>query len=163
MEFSEIKHNVAKQDEVYICNLIWRDSWRAVLSYLTDRDYSIFDGFTLPVGSLTLGCYWSGKGYIMWEMYGPDRKLRGYYFHICSPPCIGRASLEYLDLVIDVWFFPDGSFRFLDREELWQLSFSGSVDRALAIRAEEEAKGIVQNFGRITTEGRSLTMRGGRT
>ena len=118
MQFREVKRNITKPDELYICELVWRDSWRAVLSYVTDRDYRIFDGFILPEGSLTLGFYWSGKGYIMWEMYGPARGLKGYYFHICNPPHIGDNSLEYLDLVLDIWFFPGGSFKFLDREEL---------------------------------------------
>jgi predicted RNA-binding protein associated with RNAse of E/G family len=104
----EIKHNLNKPDQTFECNLERHEGDRILISYVSDQSYQVLD-ILVPPGTQTLAYYQAGLPYIIWKWTGPDSQLIGYYIHICDEVEISETHVEYRDLILDVWFFPDGS------------------------------------------------------
>ena len=65
----------------------------------------------------------------------PDDALLGRLFHLCEGPIIAGDSVHYTDLLLDLWFAPDGLVRELDRDEVDEALAKGwlSDDRLAAL------------------------------
>ena len=63
--------------------------------------------------------YWA-RPYNVFEISSPDGKLKGWYGNVGLPPELKAETNEllYVDLALDVWANPDGSFVVLDQDEL---------------------------------------------
>jgi len=133
----EQKRHVNKPDEFYWCEEIHREEGYLVVSYAVSKAGKILD-IEIPAGSLTIAHYRENRHHVLWEMYGPARELIGYLYHICLPPEIGAGHVEYLDLLVDVWFSPDGTMRVLDEDEFEQARGEGNVneEQAAIVRCE---------------------------
>ena len=136
----EIIHKLNGPDEAYLCRELHREPGYAVLAYDVPHDAHI-GAVTIPAGSLTLAHYRADCGFVLWEMYGPERALIGYCYHLCTPPTIGPDFVEYLDLLLDLWFAPDGTLTVLDEDELEEAVAAGKVgdDEQRLIAREREA------------------------
>lgn len=66
--------------------------------------------------------YWS-KPYNVYEISSADGTLKGWYGNVGLPPELKHETneLNYVDLALDVWANPDGSFIVLDEDELDEL------------------------------------------
>jgi hypothetical protein len=52
------------------------------------------------------------------EYRDPEGELLGYYSDICTPlKKIGEGEYAITDLILDLWIFPDGTYRELDWDE----------------------------------------------
>jgi len=131
MWITEIKRHLNKPVERYRCALMHDRPGYRVISYRTDREYDP-GPVRIPKGSLTLGHYWRDRGYVLWELYDPDGGLIGYWFHLCEALRIGEDFIEYLDLLLDLWLYPDGSFVELDREEMDACAHAGTLSERQA-------------------------------
>ncbi len=117
MWITEIKRHLNKPVERYRCTLMHDQPGYRVVAYRTDREYNPGPA-KIPERSLTLGHYWTDRGYVLWEMYGPSGHPIGHLFHLCENVRIGNDFVEYLDLLLDLWLPPDGTFVELDRNEM---------------------------------------------
>lgn len=117
MWITEVKRHLNKPVEQYRCELMHDESGYRVVAYRTDRDYDPGPA-RIPEESLTLGHYWTDRGYVLWELYDPSGRLIGHWFHLCEEVRIGKDVIEYLDLLLDLWLQPDGTFVELDRDEV---------------------------------------------
>ena len=124
----EQKRHINKPDESYWCDLLHREAGYIILKYDVTRDSHI-GPISIPAGSVTIAHYRENTAYVLWEMYGPDRQLIGYCYHICLPPEIRETHVEYLDLLLDLWLDPDGELTVLDEDELQQARAEGKVER----------------------------------
>lgn len=134
----EIIHKLNGPDESYWCDTLHQGSGYVVLRF--DVHESAHIGRTaIPAGSLTIAHYRDGTPYVLWEMYGPARRssgarpLLGCCYHVCRPPCLSldepeNQSVEYTDLLLDLWFSPEGRLTPLDEDELEAATESGVVD-----------------------------------
>jgi hypothetical protein len=141
-EFLEIKRHINKPDERYRCELLRKESGRAVLRYVSDRAFaSSRFGVTFPPGCVTLALYWSSRPYIFWAIYSPSADLLGYLVHICKDMEISESSLSYLDMLLDIWFYPDGRRLILDEDEVEECLRAGLItkDDVNYIQAAKEA------------------------
>ena len=113
----EVKRNLDKPDQEFLCHLLHREMGYVVLDYTTEQPYMAGDT-VIPSGSRTVGHYWTGAGYVLWEMFGPEGDLLGYYIHFCRGPIVEDDRVEYTDLILDLWVDPDGTETVLDEDEL---------------------------------------------
>ena len=143
--FTELKRNLAKPDQTFICQLLYHGGNRVILSYLSDRPWA-FPTAAIPAGTLTLAYYQEELPYILWKLIGPDERLIGYYIHLCDSVHIGEDTVDYRDLMLDVWFFPDGSHRLLDEDELEMVQTAGWLDTATAARTRQQAADVIERF-----------------
>ncbi len=148
---TEIKHNLNKPDQSFRCELLHHGGSRMVISYRSPRAYSQGD-IRIPSGTLTLACYEEGLPYILWKMIGPDGCLVGHYVHLCDRVRIGPDRVEYDDLLLDLWFFPDGDCRVLDEDELRQACDDEVIDRRTADRVRSSARDVRRRVHEITTD-----------
>jgi hypothetical protein len=122
----EIKRHLNKPEEVYECELIHREPGYLVVRYVTDRAFE-FGGITIPAGSRTVGHYRAGSDCVIWEMYEPSGEKLGTLVHLCRDLEIGDDYVSYLDLVLDLWFHPDGRYQVLDEDELADCVAQGRI------------------------------------
>jgi hypothetical protein len=122
----EIRRHLDKPDEVYDCELIHREPGYVVLRYVTDRPFQ-FAGIFIPEGSRTVGHYRAGSDCVIWEMYEPSGDKLGTLVHLCRELEVDDDQVRYLDLVLDLWFHPDGSYEILDEDELSECVSRGLI------------------------------------
>jgi hypothetical protein len=122
----EIKVHKNKETQRFRCRVLRREADYLVLSYYADKPGRIKD-VVLPAGSTTIAHYWTGRGYVLWRMYGPDSALIGTLFHICSDVTITETSVQYLDLIVDIWIPAQGEPLVLDEDELEECRQQGLV------------------------------------
>ena len=61
---------------------------------------------------------YADRWYNIFEVHSVhDDHLKGWYCNIAEPAVFGTDTIEQVDLALDVWINPDGSYRVLDREE----------------------------------------------
>ena len=139
----EIKIHKNKETQRFLCNVLHREAGYLVLSYRAKQPGRIKDT-VIPAGSTTIAHYWTGRGYVLWRMYGPDSSLIGTLFHICRDVFITETAVQYLDLIIDIWIPADGETRVLDEDELEECRQQGLVSNE-EITWIEEQKNIILN------------------
>ncbi len=145
---TEIKHNPGKPDQSFQCGLLHHGGSCMVISYRSDRPYSLGD-IRIPSGTLTLAYYEEGLPYVLWKMIGPGGRLVGHYVHLCDRVRIGPDRVEYDDLLLDLWFYPDGGCRVLDEDELIQARDEGLIDGQTADRIRTSAAEVRCGIHRI--------------
>lgn len=145
---TEIKHNIGKPDQTFTCRLLHHGGNRIVLSYRAEKSYHAA-GIGIPAHTLTLAYYQEELPYIFWKMIGPDDQLIGYYVHLCEAVRITADTVEYRDMMLDVWFFPDGAHRLLDGHELAAACASGLVDDAAVARVHRQANDLIERFAAL--------------
>ena len=140
-KIQEQKRHINKPDESYWCELLHREPGYIVVKYDVRREGHI-GPVAIPAGSMTIAHYRENTAHVLWEMYDPKRKLIGYCYHICLPPEIGESHVEYLDLLLDLWFDPEGKLTVLDEDELEQARAEGKVSEEQVELIERERKTI---------------------
>lgn len=155
---TEIKRNLNKPDQTFECELMRHDGDRVVVSYVSPRPYRVRDVYVKP-GTLTLAYYRENLPYIVWKMIAPDDRLTGYYIHLCGDVRITPHTVEYRDLILDVWFFPDGAHRILDEDELDAAQAAGLIDRDTAQAVRRIARDLIDRFPVLRTEFDALLKR----
>lgn len=125
-EFTEIKRHLNKPDERYQCELIRKEPGLVVLKYVSAREYESSGlGITFPPGCVTLAFYRKVRAYVFWAIYGPSGESLGYLIHICRDLKFLDSSLSYLDMLLDIWFYPDGRHVILDESEVQECRREG--------------------------------------
>lgn len=78
--------------------------------------------------------FYADRWYNIFEIHSVhDDHLKGWYCNIAQPAVFSSDTIEQIDLTLDVWINPDGSYHVLDREEFDALD----LDRATRLRAQQ--------------------------
>ena len=117
MKYREIKRHLDKPDAVFNCEAIARARNYVVLKYVNARPGRVGDQ-EIHTGSVTYGYYRHGAGYVVWKMHDPEGRLLGHLFHICRNLKVDDRHVDYVDLMLDLWFDSAGRLTVLDRDEL---------------------------------------------
>jgi hypothetical protein len=84
--------------------------------------------------------FFADRWYNIFEIHSVhDDHLKGWYCNIVKPAAFGAESIEQVDLALDLWINPDGSYRVLDREEFEALE----LDRATRLRAQQAVSELI--------------------
>lgn len=151
--FTEIKRHLNKPEERYECELLRSELGHVVLEYVSTRAFESSElGISFPPGCVTIALYWESRPYVFWAIYSPAGKLLGFLVHICRELHISSHSLSYLDMLLDIWFFPDGRSELLDEDEVEECLRSGKLsnDDADYILAARDA--AIADFPRNVEE-----------
>ncbi len=75
---------------------------------------------TFRRGDIFFEFYYWDRPYNIFQISQPDGALKGWYCNLGLPPEVeeGFNRMSYVDLALDVWANPDGSFVVLDEDEL---------------------------------------------
>jgi hypothetical protein len=128
---TEIKHHLNKPTERYVCDVLGRGRDWVTVSYTAERDYRLRP-LTIPAGSRTIARYEHGRPYVRWDMSAPDGRPLGRLFHLCRDLTVSEDRIEYVDMLLDVWAWPDGRAEVLDDDELEACVREGKVAPAEA-------------------------------
>ncbi len=91
---------------------------RAVLRYVVDRDRPIAGtGLAVPVGTVTIGHYWTDRPYNVYHWLVAGRTL-AYYCNVATDTVVAPDLVAYTDLTVDVLLRPSGESVVLDEDEL---------------------------------------------
>ena len=71
------------------------------------------------------------------ELLDAQEQTLGYYCDVCSPLQREGEGYALTDLFLDVWVWPDGRWRVLDREEFSRAAASGVISESQASLAED--------------------------
>ena len=151
MIIREIKRHLNKPDEMYECELMGREEGYVGIRYVSEGSGRIGE-ITIEAGSVTLAHYWEDRGYVLWDIRGPDGALIGYCFHICKDVEMGEDFVCYLDLLLDLWFGPDGEMTVLDEDEVQTCYEQGRIGDDEVAWIEKQKELVRQDFEGIVLE-----------
>jgi hypothetical protein len=78
--------------------------------------------------------FFSDRWYNIFEIHSVhDDRLKGWYCNIVKPAAFNGDTIEQVDLALDVWVNPDGSYHVLDQEEFDALD----LDQTTRLRAQQ--------------------------
>jgi uncharacterized protein len=78
--------------------------------------------------------FFADRWYNIFEIHSVhDDHLKGWYCNIVQPAVFAEGTIEQVDLALDIWINPDGSYRVLDQAEFDALE----IDRATRRRAQQ--------------------------
>ena len=78
--------------------------------------------------------FFSDRWYNIFEIHSVhDDHLKGWYCNIVQPAVFATGTIEQVDLALDMWINPDGSYRVLDQAEFDALE----IDQATRRRAQQ--------------------------
>jgi len=146
-KITEIKHHLNKPTERYECDLVRSGPGHMVLRYVSDREFSsVRLGITFPPGCITIALYWEARPYVFWGIFSPEKELLGYLVHICRDVSISDGEVSYLDMLLDLWFFPDGRHVVLDMYEVEECLEKGILNEKDRQYIEESREVSVAEF-----------------
>ena len=112
------------------------DASGIVLQALFNVDVVELGYTTFRRGDVFIEFYYWDRWYNVFQISQPDGTLKGWYANVGQPAELDTmlGELRYVDLELDVWANPDGTFTVLDQPEFDQLVRERSD---LAVGAEQ--------------------------
>ena len=84
--------------------------------------------------------FYADRWYNIFEIHSVhDDHLKGWYCNIVKPAVFDAATIEQVDLALDVWINPDGTYLVLDREEFEALP----LDPTTRVRAQQAVSELI--------------------
>ncbi len=146
-KITEIKRHINKPTERYECDLLRREDGHAVLRYVSDRKFASERlGVTFPLGCTTIAYYWEERPYVFWGIFSPSGERLGFLVHICRDVEIADGEIGYLDMLLDLWFFPDGRHIVLDEDEVEECLQSARLTKEDKAYIEDAKKTSLARF-----------------
>ncbi len=108
---------------------------------LVEREFATFRR-----GDIFHEFYYFDRPYNVFQISAPDGTLKGWYANLGLPARLDQDSsvLSYVDLALDIWANPDGTFVVLDEDELTEtlaghpeLGDAAAAGRAALVRLAE--------------------------
>lgn len=113
----EIKEKLDGRRHSFLCELLFRNSQRAVVIYRLERDYQVGE-IDLPAGTLSLGYFWTDRNFNVYHWLSKSGATLGLYVNICDGTAIGCTQIYWRDLEVDLLIRPDARYTILDEDEL---------------------------------------------
>jgi predicted RNA-binding protein associated with RNAse of E/G family len=88
--------------------------------------------------------FYTDRWYNIFEIYDrDDASLKGWYCNISQPAILGRGTVSYVDLALDLWVSTDGKQTVLDEDEFLLLNLDAQT-RQKALKALAELKQFIK-------------------
>jgi hypothetical protein len=92
-------------------------------------------GVVLNKGDRFVETFYDERMYNVFQVFDDlGGKLKGWYCNVSRPAVLTDKSVSWVDLVLDLWVWPDGRQAVLDREEFEALDIEAN-ERKLALSA----------------------------
>jgi uncharacterized protein len=113
-----IKENIHRQETWrYPATVLEHIPGGVLLEAFFNRDDMNVHGLTMARGDRFVEAYYSDRWYNIYEIYGKDGTLKGWYCNVNLPASITPEEIHYVDLALDLLAFPDGRQLVLDEDE----------------------------------------------
>lgn len=113
----------------------------------------------VPEGSVSYGYFWPRRPFSIYRWMAPDGSLIAHRFDAVTDVHITADEVDYRDLILDWWVFPDGTLVEEDRDELEEALAAGTFSAADAAKAEESARQVFSRYRHILDEVERLERR----
>lgn len=114
---------------------------------------------TVPAGSISYGYFWPRRTYNVYRWLTAEGELIAHRFDAVTAVKVTETSVDYRDLVLDWWAFPDGTILEEDRDELEQGVAAGMVSAADERLANDAAYQVFSRYRHIIDEVEALERR----
>ncbi len=122
---TEVKSTLGGERKTFDCELLAHNPGEAVVIYRMPRDVQLED-VRLRKDTVSLGYFWQDRPYNVYHWIDALQNTVALYFNIADSTRIGRQTIAWRDLAVDVLITPDGRCRVLDEDEL-----PGDIDAGL--------------------------------
>ena len=143
--FKEIRLHKNKPPQEFLCTLLFHTNDYLVLAFQSTTSSRV-NGRFIEKGSTTIAHYWSNRNYTLWKFGDKNHKLIGHLFHICTDVILGKSSVTYMDLELDIWIDPDDTVTILDEDEVNACCEKGLIKPQELSLIEKEKNNIALNF-----------------
>jgi predicted RNA-binding protein associated with RNAse of E/G family len=114
---------------------------------------------TVAAGSISYGYFWPRRPYNVYRWLTPGGDLIAHRFDAVTAVKVSESAVDYRDLVLDWWAFPDGSIVEEDRDELDEAVAAGTVSATDERLANEAAYQVFSRYRHIIDEVEALERR----
>ncbi len=102
----------------YVGRLLERGQHHVMLEALFDKPDFPFLDLVLKMGDRFVETYYDDRGYNIFAISDRDSQaFKGWYCNLSRPAIFGDAHIEWVDLALDLWVWPDGRRTVLDQDE----------------------------------------------
>lgn len=85
----------------------------------------------------------TGLWYDIGKIYNLNNEWTGYYCDIIMPVERSAEKFEIVDLILDLWVSPDGTYQIQDEDEFETALEKGIINRELADKAKDELNNLI--------------------
>lgn len=132
---TEVKTTLAGEQKRFECELLRQTENETVIVYRMPRDRWL-ENILLRKNTLSLGYFWEDRPYNAYHWIDARGGTVALYFNISDHTRIGKQTIEWRDLAVDILISPDGRCRILDEDELPPDLDRGLLDFIHAARDE---------------------------
>lgn len=148
-------HGTAKSFDV---DLLLREGTLTLVRFVTVVAMK-GDENRFPAGSYTYGFFWDDRNYDIYRMHLPDGTLYAHRFDVLKNTRFTGKRLEWTDLLLDVWIYPDGQLVWKDEEQVEEYLRKGWMSREDLKVVERTRAQIEGNWPAILAEAAALIAR----
>ena len=87
----------------------------------------------------------SGRWYDIGKIYNLNNEWTGYFCDIIKPVNRSSNNFEIVDLFLDLWVSPDGSYEVQDEDEFETALSEGTITPKLAIKARNALNALIDD------------------
>ncbi|HQU93427.1 MAG TPA: DUF402 domain-containing protein [Pyrinomonadaceae bacterium] len=135
----------------WTCEFVFEDAEKIDLVGSFEHRVEHPDLGPIEAGTISRETFYFNRWYNFFIFKQPNGRFRNYYINICMPPEIGDATIDYVDLDIDLVVWPDGGWQTLDLEEFHENRLKFNYPDEVSNRVMEtlkELEDIVQRGSR---------------
>lgn len=105
--------------------ILERHANRVVLEARFNRPDTVYHGVMYKKGDRFVETFYTDRWYNIMQMFDrDDQSLKGWYCNITLPAVVTDSTVEYTDLALDLFVFPDGRQLALDEDEFAALDLT---------------------------------------
>ena len=101
----------------YEADVVARDAHAVTLRAVWSRQAVHLSVVTFEPGDVLLESFYDDRWYNIFELHSAQGRLKGWYADVTRPARISTVSVEWEDLLLDIWMPPEGELRVLDEDE----------------------------------------------
>lgn len=110
----------------------------------------------VPAGSVSYGYFWPRRPYNVYRWMTARGDLIAHRFDAVTDVKVTESAVDYRDLILDWWAFPDGSITEEDREELDEAVKAGTITASDERLANQAAYQVFSRYRHIIDEVEAL-------
>ncbi len=90
--------------------------------------------------------YYADRWFNVFQVFRADGEMKGWYCNVCKPARFADGEISFVDMVLDVFVYPDGRHLVLDEDEFQEKAGAiySSEDAAMARSAVDQLLGMVR-------------------
>ncbi|MFN8522344.1 MAG: DUF402 domain-containing protein [Chloroflexota bacterium] len=110
-----------------------RDERELLFYAVFDRDGRDLGYVQFERGDVFYEYYFFDRWYNVFQIYSREGSLKGWYCNVSKPPVVEAGELTFVDLALDLFVYPDGSYLVLDEDEFEELAQDQYSDEDVAL------------------------------